>query len=91
MDLSIPLWSQFLPDTPYYRQNMQHFGLETVPIVGDGVMYVTGPNQCSRSIRAPATKSGITCARALLIWSPMHHRDQPWRGHSRRTHIPDHR
>ena len=42
---SIPLWQQFLPDTPYYRQNMQYFGLETVPIVADGVMYVTGPNQ----------------------------------------------
>ena len=28
-----------------YRQNMRYFGLETVPIVVDGVMYVTGPNQ----------------------------------------------
>ena len=43
--LSIPLWSLFHPDTPYYRQNMQYFGLETVPIVADGVMYVTGPNE----------------------------------------------
>ena len=42
---SIPLWSLFFPDTPYYRQNMQYFGLETVPIVADGIMYVTGPNQ----------------------------------------------
>ena len=42
---SIPLWSQFLPDTPYFRENMQYFGLEVVPIVADGVMYVTGPNQ----------------------------------------------
>ncbi len=42
---SIPLWNLFHPDTPYYRQNMQYFGLETVPIVADGVMYVTGPNQ----------------------------------------------
>src|SRR5262245_49761650 len=42
---TIPLWSQFLPDTPYYRENMRYFGLETVPIVADGVMYVTGPNQ----------------------------------------------
>jgi PQQ-dependent dehydrogenase (methanol/ethanol family) len=42
---SIPLWSQFLPDTPYYRENMRYFGLETVPIVVDGIMYVTGPNQ----------------------------------------------
>ena len=42
---SIPLWRQFLPDTPYYHENMRYFGLETVPIVVDGVMYVTGPNQ----------------------------------------------
>ena len=42
---SIPLWTQFLPDTPYYRENMRYFGLETVPIVADGLMYVTGPNQ----------------------------------------------
>jgi PQQ-dependent dehydrogenase (methanol/ethanol family) len=42
---SIPLWSQFFPDTPYYRENMRYYGLETVPIVVDGVMYVTGPNQ----------------------------------------------
>ncbi len=42
---SIPLWSQFLPDTPYFRENMKYFGLETVPIVAGGVMYVTGPNQ----------------------------------------------
>lgn len=42
---TIPLWSQFLPDTPYYRENMRYFGLETVPIVADGIMYVTGPNQ----------------------------------------------
>ena len=35
---SIPLWSQFLPDTPYYHENMRYFGLETVPIVADGVM-----------------------------------------------------
>lgn len=42
---SIPLWTQFLPDTPYFRENMRYFGLETVPIVAGGVMYVTGPNQ----------------------------------------------
>ncbi len=42
---SIPLWTQFLPDTPYYRENMRYFGLETVPIVADGIMYATGPNQ----------------------------------------------
>lgn len=42
---SIPLWSQFLPDTPYYHENMRYFGLETVPLVADGIMYATGPNQ----------------------------------------------
>jgi PQQ-dependent dehydrogenase (methanol/ethanol family) len=42
---SIPLWQQFLPDTPYYHENMRYFGLETVPLVADGVMYVTGPGQ----------------------------------------------
>ncbi len=42
---SVPLWTQFLPDTPYYRENMRYFGLETVPIVAGGVMYATGPNQ----------------------------------------------
>jgi len=42
---SIPLWQQFLPDTPYFRENMRYFGLETVPVVVDGIMYVTGPNQ----------------------------------------------
>jgi PQQ-dependent dehydrogenase (methanol/ethanol family) len=42
---TVPLWMQFLPDTPYYRENMRYFGLETVPLVADGVMYVTGPNQ----------------------------------------------
>ena len=42
---TIPLWRQFLPDTPYYHENMRYFGLETVPIVVDGLMYVTGPNQ----------------------------------------------
>ncbi|MBK7931092.1 MAG: PQQ-binding-like beta-propeller repeat protein [Bryobacterales bacterium] len=41
---SIPLWQQFLPDTPYFRENMRYFGLETVPLVADGVMYATGPN-----------------------------------------------
>ncbi len=42
---SIPLWSQFLPDTSYFHENMRYFGLEVVPIVADGIMYVTGPNQ----------------------------------------------
>jgi PQQ-dependent dehydrogenase (methanol/ethanol family) len=42
---SVPLWTQFLPDTPYYRENMRYFGLETVPIAADGILYATGPNQ----------------------------------------------
>ncbi len=42
---SVPLWTQFLPDTPYFRENMRYFGLETVPLVVDGIMYMTGPNQ----------------------------------------------
>lgn len=41
---SIPLWKQFLPDTAYFNQNMQYFGLEVTPIVADGIMYVTGPH-----------------------------------------------
>ncbi|MCX6593472.1 MAG: PQQ-binding-like beta-propeller repeat protein [Acidobacteria bacterium] len=43
--VSIPLWTQFLPDTPYFRENMRYFGLETVPLVTGGIMYATGPNQ----------------------------------------------
>ena len=42
---SIPLWSELLPDTAYFIENMQYFGLETVPLVADGIMYVTGPHQ----------------------------------------------
>ncbi len=42
---SVPLWAQSFPDTPYFRENMRYFGLETVPIVADGIMYATGPNQ----------------------------------------------
>lgn len=42
---TIPLWTQFLPDTPYYRENMRYFGLETVPLAVGGILYVTGPNQ----------------------------------------------
>lgn len=42
---SVPLWAQFLPDTPYFHENMRYFGLETVPLVADGIMYATGPNQ----------------------------------------------
>jgi PQQ-dependent dehydrogenase (methanol/ethanol family) len=41
---SIPLWKQLLPNTSYFDQNMQTFGLETTPIVADGIMYVTSPH-----------------------------------------------
>ena len=41
---SAPLWKNLLPDTNYFVENMRYFGLETTPIVADGVMYVTGPN-----------------------------------------------
>jgi len=43
--LPIPLWAQFLPETPYFIENMKYFGLETTPLVADGVMYATGPHQ----------------------------------------------
>lgn len=43
-NFSIPLWREFYPDTPYFVQNLQTFGLEVTPLVADGVMYVTGPN-----------------------------------------------
>jgi PQQ-dependent dehydrogenase (methanol/ethanol family) len=42
---TVPLWKQFLPDTPYFHLNMQYFGLEVVPLVADGIMYATGPQQ----------------------------------------------
>lgn len=41
---SVPLWKNSLPDTNYFAENMRYFGLETTPIVADGIMYVTGPN-----------------------------------------------
>jgi PQQ-dependent dehydrogenase (methanol/ethanol family) len=42
---TVPLWKQFLPDTPYFVQNMEYFGLEVTPLVADGIMYITGPHQ----------------------------------------------
>ncbi len=42
---TVPLWKQFYPDTSYYRENMQYFGLETTPLVVDGILYGTGPQQ----------------------------------------------
>ena len=41
---SVPLWKNSLPDTNYFVENMRYFGLETTPVVADGIMYVTGPN-----------------------------------------------
>jgi PQQ-dependent dehydrogenase (methanol/ethanol family) len=42
---TVPLWKQFLPDTDYYHENMKYFGVETTPLVADGVMYITGPHE----------------------------------------------
>jgi len=42
---TVPLWKQFYPDTSYYRENMQYFGLETTPLVVNGILYATGPQQ----------------------------------------------
>lgn len=42
---TLPLWKEFYPDTPYFRDKLQDFGLETVPLVADGIMYATGPQQ----------------------------------------------
>jgi PQQ-dependent dehydrogenase (methanol/ethanol family) len=42
---TVPLWKQFYPDTSYFRENMQYFGLETTPLVANGILYATGPQQ----------------------------------------------
>jgi PQQ-dependent dehydrogenase (methanol/ethanol family) len=42
---TVPLWQQFYPDTPYFRDNLSWFGLETTPLVAEGIMYGTGPQQ----------------------------------------------
>jgi PQQ-dependent dehydrogenase (methanol/ethanol family) len=42
---TVPLWKQLLPDTSYFNLNMQYFGLEVTPLVADGIMYATGPQQ----------------------------------------------
>ncbi len=39
---TVPLWRNLLPDTAYFNENMKYFGLETTPLVADGVMYITG-------------------------------------------------
>ncbi|MGH9327159.1 MAG: PQQ-binding-like beta-propeller repeat protein [Terriglobia bacterium] len=41
---TVPLWKQFLPNTPYFHENMKYFGLEMTPLVADGIMYITGPH-----------------------------------------------
>ena len=42
---TVPLWKQLYPDTPYFRENLKYLGLETTPLVADGMMYATGPQQ----------------------------------------------
>jgi PQQ-dependent dehydrogenase (methanol/ethanol family) len=42
---TVPLWQQFYPDTSYFRDNLSYFGLEMTPLVADGIMYGTGPQQ----------------------------------------------
>ena len=64
-NFSIPLWRQLLPDTPYYAMNMRYFGLETTPLVADGIMYVTGPQQVS-------ALDALTGRRDLDVFTPAH-------------------
>jgi PQQ-dependent dehydrogenase (methanol/ethanol family) len=40
---TVPLWRALYPDTAYFVENMKYFGLETTPLVADGIMYITGP------------------------------------------------
>lgn len=42
---TVPLWKQLVPDNTYFHSKMEHFGVETTPIVADGIMYGTGPHQ----------------------------------------------
>ncbi len=65
---SIPLWRQLLPDTPYYAMNMRYFGLESTPLVADGIMYVTGPQQVS-------ALDALTGRRDLDVFTPADCRD----------------
>jgi len=41
---TVPLWKNIVPDTPYFVQNYEYFGLEVTPLEADGVMYITGPS-----------------------------------------------
>ena len=40
---TVPLWKNIVPHTSYFIQNYAYFGLETTPLVADGVMYISGP------------------------------------------------
>jgi PQQ-dependent dehydrogenase (methanol/ethanol family) len=42
---TVPLWTQYLPNTPYLRAKVQILALEATPLVADGIMYITGPHQ----------------------------------------------
>ncbi len=61
---TVPLWKNLVPDSPYYEQNYETFGLETTPLVADGIMYITGPG----SVFALDALSG------RLIWQYSRHR-----------------
>lgn len=54
----VPLWKQFLPETPYFIEKLKHFAVETTPLVADGIMYVTGPQQAF----------ALDAATGRLIW-----------------------
>jgi PQQ-dependent dehydrogenase (methanol/ethanol family) len=40
---TVQLWRNLVPNTAYFIQNYAYFGLETTPLVADGIMYITGP------------------------------------------------
>lgn len=42
---TVALWKMAYPDTSYFRENMKYFGLEATPLVVDGILYATGPQQ----------------------------------------------
>src|SRR5206468_5029808 len=62
---SVPLWKNSLPDTNYFVENMRYFGLETTPVVADGIMYVTGPNRSEEHTSELQSRSDLVC-RLLL-------------------------
>lgn len=61
---TVPLWKNLVPDSGYFVQNYETFGLEMTPLVADGVMYITGPG----SVFALDAQSG------RLIWEYSRHR-----------------